>query len=186
MRLREHKIVLRGEKVILRPMTEDDWDILLKWNSDPEVLYFSEGDDVRSYSLEQIQEMYREVSQNAFCFIIEVDDKPIGECWLQRMNLERILNKYPNRDCRRIDLMIGEKEFWGRGFGTDVIRTLTQFGFDEENVDMIFGCGIADYNPRSLRAFEKVGYRIDAEIEEPSGKKARYVYDVVLTGQRSP
>ena len=52
MKLREHEIVLRGEKVFLRPMTEDDWDILLKWNSDPDVLYFSESADVTSHSLE--------------------------------------------------------------------------------------------------------------------------------------
>ncbi|HEX28876.1 TPA: GNAT family N-acetyltransferase [Candidatus Poribacteria bacterium] len=90
MKLREHKIILQGERVTLRPMTEDDWDILLRWNSDPDVLYFAEGDDVRSYSLEQIQQIYRGVSQNAFCFIIEVAGNPIGECWLQQMNLDPI------------------------------------------------------------------------------------------------
>jgi len=87
MKLREHKIILQGERVTLRPMTEDDWDILLRWNSDPDVLYFAEGDDVRSYSLEQIQQIYRGVSQNAFCFIIEVAGNPIGECWLQQMKI---------------------------------------------------------------------------------------------------
>ena len=48
MKLREHTITLGSEKVILRPMTEADWDILLKWNSDPQVLYYSEGDDVQA------------------------------------------------------------------------------------------------------------------------------------------
>ena len=161
-------------------MTEGDWDTLLKWNSDPELLYFSEGDDVSSYSLEDIQGMYRGVSQSAFCFVIELDGRPIGECWLQRMNLDRILARYPGRDCRRIDLMIGEKDLWGRGLGTDAIRALTRLGFEEENADMIFGCGIADYNPRSRRAFQRVGYEIDAKIEYPSGRKARYGYDVVM------
>ena len=98
-------------------MTEDDWDILLKWNSDPEVLYYSEGDNITSRNLEEVQGIYRWVSQTAFCFMIEVGGMPIGECWLQRMNLERILEKYPNADCRRIDLMIGEKAFWGQGLG---------------------------------------------------------------------
>ena len=83
MKLREHEITLRGETVVLRPMTEDDWDVLLKWNSDPDVLYSSESADVTLHSLEQVQQIYRVVSQNAFCFIIEVDSRPIGECWLQ-------------------------------------------------------------------------------------------------------
>lgn len=180
MKLREHTIILQGEVVVLRPMTEDDWDVLLKWNSDPEVLYFSEGSDITSWELEPMQEMYREVSQTAFCFIVELEGRPIGECWLQRMNIARILDKYPGKDCWRIDLMIGGKALWGRGLGTDVIRTLTRFGFEEEHADMIFGCFIADYNPRSLRAFQRVGYEIDAKIEQRPGEKAQYEYDVMM------
>lgn len=117
MRLRTHVITLQGKRVVLRPMTEEDWSILLQWNSDPEVLYFSEGDDVQAYTLEQIQEIYRGVSQKAFCFIAEVNQQPIGKCWLQEMNLPTILQRHPGQDCRRIDLMIGEKALWGHGLG---------------------------------------------------------------------
>jgi L-amino acid N-acyltransferase YncA len=45
----------------------------------------------------------------------------------------------------------------------------------------IFGCGIADHNARSLRAFQKVGYRVEAKIEQAAGKKAQYKYDLVFT-----
>jgi hypothetical protein len=31
MRLREHEVTLQGERALLRPMTEDDWDIVGKW-----------------------------------------------------------------------------------------------------------------------------------------------------------
>lgn len=179
LRLREHDITLRGTKVTLRPMTESDWGVLAQWNSDPEVLWFSEGDDVKSRPIEDIQGIYREVSQSGFCFIIEVNGCPIGECWLQEMNLDRILTRYPDKDCRRIDLTIGEKDQWGRGYGTDVIKTLTRFGFEEEGVDMIFGL-VYDYNPRSRQAFEKAGYVEDRRIEEPAGGKARWSYDLVL------
>lgn len=180
MQLKEHTWTIRGDRIVLRPMTEDDWNILLKWNSDPEVLYFSEGDDVLAYNLEQVKQIYRGVSQNAFCFIIEFENTAIGECWLQEMNLERILDKYPGEDCRRIDLIIGEKELWGQGLGTDVIRTLTRFGFKNEKADIIFATSIGDHNPRSLKAFQKAGYRIIAKIEEPPGRKARFNYDLVI------
>ena len=59
MILREHDVTLHGITVKLRPMTENDWDVLARWNSDPEVLRFSEGDDVQSYSLEDVQGIYR-------------------------------------------------------------------------------------------------------------------------------
>ena len=177
-KLREHNITLRSDNIVLRPMTEDDWDLLLKWNSDPEVLYFSEGRPVSSYTLEETQHIYRGVSQNAFCFIIEFDGRPIGEGWLQRMNLERILEQFPGLDCRRIDLEIGQKEFWNRGIGTEVIRTLTEFGFEQEHADAIFGL-VLGHNPRSRRAFEKAGFTLHAEVSEP-GPKSSMSWDLML------
>lgn len=160
--IREHDIVLEGnmpdgKTIKLRPMTDRDFDILLKWNSDPEVLYYADGDDVDSYSLDDIKVIYGMVSQEAFCFITEYDGRPIGECWLQKMNIKEIKEKYKDNDCRRIDLVIGDKSLWGGGIGTKVIGMLTEFGFLGENADMIFGL-VADYNLRSAKAFQKNGY----------------------------
>ncbi len=180
MQLRQHTITLQGERVILHPMTEDDWEILLKWNSDPEVIYFSDGGNITPHNLQGVQQIYRGVSQNAFCFIIEVDGSPVGESWLQKMNIERILKKYPKEDCRRTDLMIGEKHLWGQGLGTDTIRTLTRFGFDDEKADIIFGL-VDDYNQRSIKAFQKAGYRIGARIKKPPDSIAQFGYDLAIT-----
>lgn len=168
----------------MRPMTEDDWSILEKWNSDPEVLYFSEGDDVSAYSPEMVKRIYRGVCANAFCFIIEADDKPVGECWLQRMNLELILEKHPDQDCRRIDLMIGEKDYWGKGIGSEVIRLLTEFGFTKEKADLIFACHIADYNQVSLRVFKRLGYEVYLQKKAEPGRKYEFQYFLCLSRDR--
>lgn len=180
-RLREHNITIRGERLVLRPMTERDWDVLSKWDTDPEVVYYSEGDWVDGYDLETSQMIYRGVSQNAFNFIAELDGRPIGYCWLQKMNLERVLARLPGKDLRRIDLAIGEKELWGQGLGTEMIRMLTRFGFEREHADAIFGCSIGDYNPRSRRAFEKNGYTAFIETPQPEGGKAKVEYDLILS-----
>jgi RimJ/RimL family protein N-acetyltransferase len=182
--LREHGVTLRGRRVVLRPMTEGDWDLLIRWNADPEVLYYVEGDAVSSRTTEELRSIYRQISQAAFCFIAEHESGPIGECWLQRMNLERILLRYSGIDVRRIDLVIGEKGLWGRGLGTEMVDLLTSFGFRAERADVIFGCEIADYNPRSLGAFRKNGYEIDARLPQPEGNKARFRYDVALSRER--
>ncbi len=160
-------------------MTEDDWDILLKWNSDPEVIYFSDGGNTTPRGLQRVQQIYRGVSQNAFCFIVEVDGSLVGEGWLQKMNIDRIIEKYPEKDCRRIDLMIGEKNLWGQGLGTDTICTLTRFGFECEKADIVFGL-VGDYNQRSTKAFQKAGYKIDAKIKEPQGSIAKFSYDLAI------
>ncbi|UCC61413.1 MAG: GNAT family N-acetyltransferase [Anaerolineae bacterium] len=188
-KLKRHTVILEGRAphgryIRLRPMTEDDWRVLVKWNSDPEVLYYAEEDDVTAYTLEQVQALYRSVCENAICFIVEADGKPIGEGWLQKMNLEWVLAKYPGLDCRRIDLAIGEKQYWGQGIGMEVIRLLTAFGFLEQKADVIYEPGIADYNVRSLQAFQKVGYEIASKRKTEPGSKANFLYDLVLTRRK--
>ncbi|MBD3285245.1 GNAT family N-acetyltransferase [candidate division WOR-3 bacterium] len=162
-------------------MTEDDWPALEKWNSDPEVLYYSEGDDVSLYTPEMVRKIYRGVCANAFCFIIEADDEPVGECWLQRMNLDWILAKHPGKDCRRIDLVIGEKDYWGRGIGATVIELLTEFGFEHQKADMIFGCSIWDFNPGSQRIMEKAGYELYHRQKLEPGRKGNYELTMYLS-----
>jgi RimJ/RimL family protein N-acetyltransferase len=179
--IREHNVILEGPRVRLRSLSERDWDTLLRWNQDPEVLYFADGDDVQSWNLEQVQDIYRGTSHNAFTFMMEFNGRPIGECWLQRMNLPRLLALYPTDDLRRIDLMIGEKELWGQGLGTEVIRLLTDFGFNTEQCDRVFACSVADYNPRSMAAFRKCGYEFTTVVAERPGAKARHSYDLALS-----
>ena len=43
---------------------------------------------------------------------------------------------------------------------------------------------MADYNLRSRRMFEKLGFVTDAEISLPAGAKAAVEYDLVLTRER--
>ncbi len=179
--LREHDVHLSDGPLSLRPMTEGDWDVLLAWNNDPDVLYYSEGGNITSWSLPDMQEMYRGVSQQAFVFMAELHGRPIAECWLQRMNLERVTSRYPVLDVRRIDLTIGEKERWGKGWGTRIIRLLTRFAFERCGVDLLYEPEIADYNPRSRRALEKNGFTVDQVIPQPEGLKARVGYDMILT-----
>lgn len=160
-------------------MTENDWTLLIQWNNDLEIRYFADDNTDELYTLEKLQRIYRNIAQNALCFIIEVDAVPIGECWLQKMNIDHILAKYSDADCRRIDLTIGDKNYWNRGIGTEVIHLLTQLAFTRESTDLVFACGIFDYNARSCKAFEQNGYQVDAKIAQPESGKAKDHYDLV-------
>ena len=50
--LKSHTIHLHTPRLHLRPMTDADWDILLRWNQDPDVLYYADGADVTAYTLD--------------------------------------------------------------------------------------------------------------------------------------
>jgi RimJ/RimL family protein N-acetyltransferase len=174
--LRTHTITLSEGRVTLRPLTETDWPILMRWCADPEVLFYSEGDDVTWRTLEETQAIFRHVSQSAFCFVIERDGAPAGDCWLQRMNLERLLSRFPDLDCRRIDLELA-RDCWGQGVGGACLRLLTAFAFNAEGADAVFGCDVADYNARSRRVFEREGFMVVETLDQPQGAKAAVTYD---------
>jgi RimJ/RimL family protein N-acetyltransferase len=174
----------QNAQIRLRPLTEDDWDLLFHWNNDSEVLYYAEEDDITSYTLDDVKNLYYSVCAKAYCFIVEADCVPIGDAWLQEMNLERVLLMYPGLDVRRIDLAIFEKAYWGQGIGTTIISLLADFGFTQQNADLIYEPGIADYNLGSRRAFQNVGFEVIAKIPTEPPSKADTLYDLALTKKK--
>jgi RimJ/RimL family protein N-acetyltransferase len=177
-RMRTHDVRLAEGDVVLRSMAEMDWPLLLALNNDPEVLYYAEGADVAARSLDEVQAIYRHVSQTALCFVIESGGESVGDCWLQQLNLDRLRLRLPALDCRRIDIEI-ERAWWGRGLGGAAIRLLVELAFEQERADAVFACDVADYNARSLRLFERQGFRPIAITPQPAGAKARAVHDLV-------
>lgn len=174
--IREHDITLYGNKdIVLRPLTDLHLPLLYKWCSDLEVLYWSEGDDViEPYDEATVNLIYGSVSQNAFCFIIETAGTPVGECWLQKMNIKEISDRYPaDVDVRRIDYCIGEKENWGKGIGTVFLRMLLNFAFEVQNVDVLYIMP-SDYNVRSVRLVERAGFELEMKIPLPNSQKAEF------------
>ncbi|MCL2420525.1 MAG: GNAT family N-acetyltransferase [Defluviitaleaceae bacterium] len=182
--IKTHDITLYGSTgefdIVLRPLSDKHLPLLYKWNADPEVLYWSEGGTVDtnlSYDSDTVHAIFGGVSQNAFCFLIEANGIPIGECWLQKMNLPEVKVMYPaSFDVRRMDFAIGEKSFWGKGIGTQFISMLIEFAFDSEQVDVLH-CFSEDYNVRSCRIWEKHGFkRILEEALVPQPQKGQWQY----------
>ena len=182
--IRKHDVHLELKhldySIRLRPMTENDWPELFRWNADPDVVYYSEGSVDDLHAPEEIKEIYRVTSQNAHCFIIECNSLAIGECWLQGMNIRQISDAQPGKDCRRIDIMIGDKSYWNRGIGTAVIRCLVSFGFGQQNADMIFGL-VSDHNKRSIGAFQKAGFSLIGKRKVPEGSKGKFELQMCIS-----
>lgn len=181
-----HDVTLYGGgnvRLVLRPLCDEHLPLLYKWNADPQVLYWCEEDDVRAYAADMVRQIYGSVSQNAYCFLIEADGVPVGECWLQKMNLPDVNALYPRLDVRRIDMMIGEKVYWNRGIGTAFLRMLIDFAFYGENADVIHVL-VDDYNVRSRRAFEKTGFTHVMTVPLKDGMKAKAQIHLALTKQQ--
>jgi aminoglycoside 6'-N-acetyltransferase len=169
--------------VVLRPLTEADWPLVERINNDPRVAYYTEDGDWQPYTLERLQRIYRGISQQALLFVIEHAGRAVGECWLQRMNVPRILEEFPGRDVRRIDLAIGEPALWNRGLGSEAIRLLVGLAFGAEGADALV-CFCGGHNPRSRRAFEKAGFRVLRTVPRPESAKTTFGYDLLLTREQ--
>ena len=183
--IKRHDITLYGGnqqyEVVLRPLTDEHLPVLYQWNADPEVLYWTEGNDVKAYSPETVRQIYGGGSQNALCFAVEANSELIGECWLQKMNLPKVLAMYPaGCDVRRIDMAIGEKSWWGKGIGTAFVGMLVRFAFEEQGVDILH-CFCEDHNIRSKRVWEKNGFRLVLTEDIPQPHKGKLQYHWRLT-----
>ena len=172
-----------GQSLMLRPLSDEHLPLLYKWESDPELLYWSEGgeDKPLSYPPEAVRKKYSAVSKTALNFIVELGGRPIGNCWLQKMNLPEVKSMYPvGTDVRRIDMEIGEKEYWGKGIGTAFVRMLVKFAFEEQPTDVLH-CFCEDYNIRSRRVWEKLGFKLILTEALPQPQKGRFQYHWRLT-----
>ena len=65
-----------------------------------------------------------------------------------------------NHKSAQLSLFIGQKNYWGKGYATESIRRVTQWGFDFIGLKRI-EAGCYDSNLGSLRAFLKVGYTVE-------------------------
>ena len=159
--IKAHDIILHGYAgeydITLRPLCDEHLPLLYKWNSDPEVICWSEGPDAKPNTMDDVHHIYKQVSESGYAFLIEADGIAIGECLLCTLNNDSVTKKYPQgTDIRRIDTLIGEKSYWGRGIGTEIIRILVEFAFRESVDELYVFCG--DYNMRSIKTFLKNGF----------------------------
>ena len=183
--IKTHEINLYGKSknhyIRLKPLNDEHLPLLYKWNADPEVTYWCEGNDSDEGNNEQtVHDIYGYVSQIAYCFLLEVDREPIGECWLEEMNIQEVIDMYPNLNIKRIDMMIGEKNWWGKGIGSALVGILTDYAFEHDNVDILHIPCVFDYNIRSQKTFLRNGYKFLKAVDVENNKKMKQEYHYVL------
>ena len=124
--------MLIGERVVLRPIQREDLPRLWELISDFEVAVLGSSGPVMPSSLAQFeagfdQDLTKDHNDRAY-FGIEVDGELIGEAGLHRID-------HFSRVCE-LGIGIG-REFWGKGFGQDAVRTLVDYAFEHLNMNRI-------------------------------------------------
>jgi len=91
-----------------------------------------------------------------------------GDCLIGEIGLDGI--KYTHGDAF-VGISLGERDFWGKGYGTDAMRVLLRFAFTELNLRRV-SLDVFEYNPRAVRSYEKVGFVVEGACAACSSAKA--------------
>jgi RimJ/RimL family protein N-acetyltransferase len=81
-----------------------------------------------------------------------------------------------------VAIALGERQYWGKGYGTDAMRIMLRYAFSELNLRRA-GLIVFDYNPRAIRSYEKAGFVHEGRIREVihrDGKRYDFLYMGIL------
>ena len=176
----ERKVhMLRGKKVLLRPLKRSDITSFLKWFNDPEVTQYL------NFYLPMTEMAEEKWIENAasriqagtdICLIIEAiegeSSKPIGNVGLSGIN--------PRDHSATFGIAIGEKDYWGNGYGTEATQLILEYAFQQLNLHRISSSAFA-FNERSIRLHKKVGFKEEGRQREAIFKNG-YFHDHVMFG----
>ena len=166
---------LIGERIYLRGLERGDLDTnYFQWFNDAEVTkYMVHG--IFPNSMQAMQEFFDHVTTSEHDVVFAVVDREtethIGNVGLHRIDWVRRLAEF--------GIIIGEKEFWGRGYGTEATRLMVEYGFERLNLNRIF-LGVHADHEAGIRAYEKAGFTIEGRLRQEMYTNGRYCDRLIM------
>ncbi|MEE2885663.1 MAG: GNAT family N-acetyltransferase [Chloroflexota bacterium] len=147
-------VLIKGQKVILREKNVEDAEDDYRWRTDEELakldatrpinMSFS---DFRSY----IEEEIRSPSPRSKRLAIDTTDgKHIGNFMYYDVDLRR--------GEAELGIMIGDRSYWGKGYGRDAIRAVRDYLFSQTTIKRLY-LHTLEWNERARKSFIKAGLR---------------------------
>lgn len=161
--------MIKGERVLLRATRRED--MLIQWQSenDPE-LYFLDGGTPRPASLEALYAHFDNSVNNpdphSITFAIEVEGSYIGHCGLHHIQAA-------HRSCE-LSIEIGNKDYWGKGYGREVVRLLLSYAFDHHNLNRV-SLHTHSENERAIRCYRACGFIEEGRFRQKLWLNGHYV-----------
>jgi RimJ/RimL family protein N-acetyltransferase len=143
---------LIGKRVYLRPFGRDDLSYIQKWSSDAELRKMI--GEVASMSRADTEKWYKEMLADKdriwFAIVLKEGDRVIGEAGLLTM-----FRPWRSTD---MTIIIGEKDAWGKGYGTEVGHLLLDYAFGRLGFHKV-SIGVVGFNKRALKFWESLGFK---------------------------
>jgi len=123
----------------------------VSWLNDPEINQYTESRFI-VHTKESVEDFISKTcndSNHAFAIIDNESGLHIGNIKIGNINSQHL---YAD-----IGLIIGNKNFWGKGVATEAIKMCIDFAFNQLKLHRLYA-GIYDKNIGSIKAFEKAGF----------------------------
>jgi RimJ/RimL family protein N-acetyltransferase len=160
----------KGKRVTLRAVEQEDIPEILRHFNDIEVRRYLHM--ITPVSAEEEEKWIQNLTQQrkagtAYLFAIELQ-KPklfLGVCGLLRLD-------WIHRSAE-LGISLNNKQYWGKGLGTEAIHLIVKFGFNILNLHRIYLTLFED-NLRAQRVYEKVGFTKTGRQRECIRRMGRY------------
>lgn len=167
---------IKGKKVLLRAVEENDLILLHKWANDPETqdaignLHFPSSMD---YHKMWFQKLKKDLLNQRFAITIP-DTGLIG--------LSSIINIDWRNNHAWHGIMLGDIDIRGKGFGVDAVMTTMRYAFEELHFERLDG-SIIEYNKVSYSFYcgNKLGWQEEGRRRNYYFRKGKY-WDQIIVG----
>jgi len=166
-------VFLKGKKVNLRPIEKADLPHLYRWINDPDVRHFIIGTFPQTMTKEEkwLENLDKD-DKNIIMIIETKEGQPIGTMGIHRIEWKD--------GVATTGALIGEKEYWGGGYGTDAKMILLDYAFNTLGLRRICS-NVLSFNKRSLAYSLHCGYKIEGRKRKHILKRGRY-WDLIELG----
>jgi len=158
------------------PDPDRDPETVAHWFGDSEFIQLMNSDPARPQTAKQVKAdmEQRAERENAFPFAIRTlaDDKLIGFVSL-------FTGAWVNGE-GWVGIGLGERDYWGKGYGSDAMRLILRYAFQELNLARVSLEAFA-HNTRAIRSYEKTGFKLEGVQRQWEGRGGQR-RDVVTMG----
>lgn len=147
-------IKIEGKNIFLKSLDECNATAeYCSWLCDPEVNKYLQ---TREATIDSIKQYIKEKNSKEDCLFLGIffkeNQKHIGNVKLEPIDF---MGKKAT-----FGLLIGDKNYWGKGLGTEVTDLVARYSFEELGLNEI-DLGVVAENKSAIRVYEKVGFKID-------------------------
>jgi RimJ/RimL family protein N-acetyltransferase len=159
--------MIRGDKINLVKVERDSLDQLREWRNSPSLRrYFREHRELNRDNQLQWYEKKVLADPNQYNFEIRAKEKNklIGHCGLYYINWISRTSEF--------GIYLGDLDYRSGGYGSDALRTLIRYGFNDLNMNRIW-CEVYGNND-ALHIYKHIGFRHEGTLREQYYNEGRY------------